>query len=51
MKYIVLSRKDIIALSNDEPVDIYIDLIKYRLCTDEYMDRATNEYCKQEEEK
>ena len=51
MRYIVLDRRDIIAISNNEPVDIYIDWVKCRICTDEYMDKATNEYFRKEEMK
>jgi hypothetical protein len=41
-EYIILSRVDMLTLSEDKPVTVYVDKKPYVLCTDEYFKKQIN---------
>jgi len=49
-EFIVLSILDMLALSNDKPVTIYIDKKPYELCTEDYFKKQMKEPYKGEQE-
>ena len=50
-EFVILSRYDMLALSEDKPVTFYIDKKPYILCTDEYFERQKHESQAESEDK